>query len=140
MDAVATKNALLVFCSVAGSYVAQALGGWDASLKVLIAMMAADYITGVLVAAVWKKSAKSENGALDSRAGFKGLVKKGAILLIVWISVLLDEATGSVYIAIMVKIFFIGNEGLSLLEKFGLMGVPYPASRYFRSLRHVVSL
>lgn len=120
------KNMVLGAVAVAGSFVANALGGWDAALKVLVAFMAADYITGVLVAALWQRSNKSETGALDSKAGFKGLCKKGMILLLVWLGVLLDNAMGAAYIRTAVVLFFIGNEGLSLLENLGLMGVPFP--------------
>lgn len=114
--------------AVAGSALANALGGWDAGLKVLVALMVADYITGVLVAALWQRSNKSETGALDSKAGFKGICKKGMILLLVWLGVLLDQAMGAAYIRTAVVLFFIGNEGLSLLENLGLMGVPFPAT------------
>ncbi len=48
------------------------------------------------------------------------------IILIVWIAVLLDNALGANYVRIAVILFFIGNEGISLLENVGLMGVPYP--------------
>ena len=76
---------------------------------------------------MWKKSNKSETGALDSKAGFKGLLKKGIILLLVWLGVLLDNALGVTYIRTAVVLFFIGNEGISLLENLGLMGVPFPS-------------
>ena len=49
------------------------------------------------------------------------------ILLLVWIGVLLDKALGAAYVRTAVILFFVGNEGLSLLENLGLMGVPYPA-------------
>ena len=127
MDANAIKNGVLAAFAFIGSFVANALGGWDAAMQVLVALMVADYITGVLVAAVWQRSNKSATGALDSKAGFKGLLKKGMILLLVWIGVLLDAATGANYIRTAVVLFFIGNEGISLLENLGLMGVPYPA-------------
>lgn len=127
MDANVIKNGILAGLAVFGSFAANALGGWDASLQVLIAMMVADYITGVLVAAVWHKSSKSSSGTLNSVSGFKGLLKKCAILALVWIGVLLDNATGANYIRTAVVLFFIGNEGISLLENLGLMGVPYPA-------------
>lgn len=126
MDANVIKNGILAGLAVFGSFAANALGGWDASLQVLIALMVADYITGVLVAAVWHKSTKSQSGALDSKAGFKGILKKGMILVLVWLGVLLDRATGANYIRTAVVLFFIGNEGISLLENLGLMGVPYP--------------
>lgn len=127
MDAVHIKNGVLAALAAVGTFVAHALGGWDAAMQILIALMAADYLTGVLVAAVWKKSNKSETGALDSKAGFKGLLKKGMILLLVWLGVLLDNAMGASYIRTAVVLFFVGNEGLSLLENLGLMGVPFPA-------------
>ena len=127
MDANVIKNGVLAWLSVIGSFAANALGGWDASLQVLIALMVADYITGVLVAAVWHKSSKSSSGTLNSVAGFKGILKKCAILLLVWIGVLLDQAIGSAYARTAVVLFFVGNEGISLLENLGLMGVPFPA-------------
>lgn len=127
MDANAIKNGILAGFSVIGSFAANALGGWDASLQVLIALMVTDYITGVLVAAVWHKSSKSSSGTLNSVAGFKGILKKCAILLLVWIGVLLDQALGSAYARTAVVLFFVGNEGISLLENLGLMGVPFPA-------------
>lgn len=127
MDANAIKNGVLAAFAFIGSFVANALGGWDASMQVLVALMVADYITGVLVAAVWHRSTKSQSGALDSKAGFKGILKKGMILVLVWLGVLLDAATGANYIRTAVVLFFIGNEGISLLENLGLMGVPYPA-------------
>ena len=126
MDANVIKNGILAGLAVFGSFAANALGGWDASLQVLIALMVADYLTGVLVAAVWHKSSKSSSGTLHSVAGFKGILKKCMILLLVWIGVLLDNATGANYIRMAVILFFIGNEGISLLENLGLMGVPYP--------------
>ena len=61
------------------------------ALKVLICFMALDYATGWLVAAIWHKSAKSKTGALDSKAGYKGLVKKGVMLALVWMAALLDR-------------------------------------------------
>lgn len=127
MDAVHIKNSVLAALAAVGTFVAHALGGWDAAMQVLVALMAADYLTGILVAAVWQRSNKSATGALDSKAGFKGLLKKGMIMLLVWLGVLLDNALGAAYIRTAIIIFFIGNEGLSLLENLGLMGVPFPA-------------
>ena len=127
MSAVQIKNSVLAALAAVGTFVSHALGGWDAIMQVLVALMVADYLTGILVAAVWHRSNKSATGALDSKAGFKGLLKKGMILLLVWLGVLLDSAMGATYIRTAVILFFIGNEGLSLLENLGLMGVPVPA-------------
>lgn len=123
----ALKNWGLVTWAALGSLVANTLGGWTADMKVLVFMMGADYLTGILVAALWQRSDKSKTGALDSKAGFRGLCKKGVILLLVWLGVLLDEALGVSYVRTAVILFFLGNEGLSLLENIGLMGVPFPA-------------
>ena len=127
MDAVTIKNAVLCFFAATGSVIANALGGLDSALRVLVAMMVADYVTGVLVALIWHKSNKTDDGTLSSKAGFKGLCKKGVIILIVWLAVLLDDAMGADYVRTAVILFFIGNEGLSLFENVGLMGMPYPA-------------
>ena len=120
------KNAVLAALAAFGTFVANALGGWDAALQVLIGLMAADYVTGLIVAGVFKRSGKSETGALESRAGFKGLVRKCMILMLVWVATMLDCLTGAAYIRTAVCLFFIGNEGLSILENTALMGVPYP--------------
>ena len=126
MENTALKNGVLAVLATVGGAVANALGGWDVLLKVLLGMMAADYITGLLIAAVWKKSNKSESGTLDSKASFRGLVKKSMVLLLVYVAVLLDAAVSTHYIRSAVIIFYIGNEGLSLLENLCVMGVPHP--------------
>ena len=127
MDAVHIKNCVLAAFAAVGTVAAQALGGWDAAMQVLVALMAADYLTGVLVAAVWQRSRKTESGALDSKAGAQLLpfdrYRERRDLL----GVLLDNALGETYIRMAVMLFFVGNEGLSLLENLGLMGVPFPA-------------
>ena len=112
------KDAALALAAMAGSALSAALGGWDAALQTLLVCMALDYLSGVVVAGVFKRSDKSGDGALDSRAGFRGLCKKGAELALVLVG---DWARMAVIL------FFIGNEGLSILENLGLMGVPYPA-------------
>lgn len=125
-NALQIKNAVLGALALVGSTLVHALGGWDVTLKVLIGFMAADYITGILVAAVWHKSNKSENGALESNACWKGLLKKMVILLIVWLGAMLDRVAGSDFVRTAVCLFYIGNEGLSILENSVIMGVPWP--------------
>ena len=92
----------------------------------LLIFMTADYITGLLVAGVFHASPKSETGALESKAGFKGLVRKGMTLLFVLIACRLDMILGVNYIRDAVCIAFIVNELISLVENGGLMGVPIP--------------
>lgn len=120
------KNTAFAVLTAVGGTVAGYLGGWDAALQTLIAAMAVDYITGLAVAGVFKKSQKTGSGTLSSRAGFRGLVQKDCVLLLVFLAVLLDRFAGTDAARPAVCWFFIANEGLSILENFGLMGVPYP--------------
>lgn len=98
------------------------------ALETLLILMAADWITGgILLPAVFGKSPKSPNGALESRAGWKGLCRKGMTLFYILIAARLDRLLGMDYIRNAVCIGFIANELLSIVENAGLMGVPLPA-------------
>jgi len=120
------KNWILTVCGAVGSAVAAAFGGWTAALTTLVIFMGVDYLTGFIVAGVFHASPKSETGALESRAGFKGLCRKGLILVLVLISHRLDMIFGGNYIKDGVCIAFIANELISIVENAGLMGVPIP--------------
>lgn len=109
-----------------GGFISAAFGGWTSAMTTLIIFMAIDYITGLLVAGVFKKSKKTKNGALESRAGFKGLCRKGVMLLIVLVACRLDIELSTTYIRDAVCIAFIANETISIIENAGLMGVPIP--------------
>jgi len=95
-------------------------------LEILLIFMIADYISGLIVAGVFKKSKKTETGALESKAGWKGLCRKGMTLLYVLIAAQVDRIAGTDVVRNAVAIGFMCNEGLSLIENGGLMGVPYP--------------
>ena len=86
----------------------------------LIAFMATDYITGVVVAAI--------NKQLSSEVGFKGLAKKLMILVFVSLGHIADmyvlDATPVAMSAVM--LFYIANEGLSIIENAGNLGLPVP--------------
>lgn len=120
------KSLILTCIGTIGSGIAALFGGWTSAMTTLIIFMVIDYITGLIVAGVFKKSGKSENGALESRAGFKGLCRKGMILLILLVACRLDLALGTTYIKDAVCIAFVANETLSIVENAGLMGVPIP--------------
>ncbi len=111
---------------IVGSTVAAAFGGWDAAMITLISMMVIDYLTGVLVAGVFHNSPKTENGTLESKAGWKGLCRKGMTLLIVLVAARLDIILGTGFIRDAVIIGYIANETISIIENAGLMGVPIP--------------
>jgi toxin secretion/phage lysis holin len=118
------KHTLLAIVGIIGSMISNLLGGWDMALQTLIIFMAVDYITGLVVAGVFKKSTKSESGALESKAGYKGLAKKGMTLLIVLVATRLDLIIGSNFIRDAVIIGYIVNEAVSIIENAGLMGLP----------------
>lgn len=112
---------------VVGSGIAAAFGGWDQALVTLVIFMAIDYVSGLIVAGVFHNSKKTKTGALESRAGWKGLCRKGVTLLFVLIAYRLDLALGLNYIRDAVIIGFIANELISIVENAGLMGIPLPA-------------
>lgn len=121
------KESLCAAVGVAGSFIAGLFGGWDAALQTLIIFMAIDYASGLVVAGVFHKSGKTESGTLESKAGWKGLCKKGMTLLFVLIAARLDIIIGSNYIRDAVCIGFIANELISITENAGLMGIPLPS-------------
>lgn len=112
--------------STAGALIADALGGWDTGLQTLVALMAVDYVTGVLCALVWKKSPKTTDGAFESKTSFKGLLRKMTVLLCVLVACRVDGYTGTDLARNAVILFFIVNDGLSIVENLGIMGVPIP--------------
>lgn len=120
------KTTIITGVGVCGSLVASLFGGWSEAMTTLFIFMTLDYITGLVVAGVFHKSPKSENGALESKAGWKGLCRKGMILLFVLVGHRLDLAIGASYIKDAVCIAFIANELISLIENAALMGVPIP--------------
>jgi len=104
--------------AVIGTIFARALGGWDVALRVLVAMIVLDYITGVVIAILDKK--------LSSEIGFRGLFKKMMIFALVYLAVLIDQATSTDIIRTITIMFYIANEGISVLENSTKLGVPYP--------------
>lgn len=122
------KEMILTVLGCVGAAFAGIFGGWSAGLTTLLIFMGIDYLTGLIVAGVFHRSPKSEGGALESRAGWKGLVRKGMTLLIVLIACRLDILLGVNYIRDAVVIAFVVNETLSIIENAGLMGVPVPAT------------
>lgn len=120
------KDIIFSFTGLIGSVITTSLGGWTAGMTTLIIFMAIDYLSGLIVAGVFKASPKSETGALESRVGFKGLCRKGMALLVVLVAHRLDLMTGSNYIRDAAIIGFSVNELLSIIENAGLMGLPLP--------------
>ena len=109
----------LIFTAV-GGWLGYFLGGCDGLLYALIAFVVIDYITGVMCAIIDKK--------LSSAVGFKGIFRKVLIFLLVGIANIIDVqviGTGAV-LRTAVIFFYISNEGVSLLENAGYLGLPIP--------------
>lgn len=120
------KQGIITISGVVGGIISALFGGWDAAMTTLILFMGIDYLTGLIVAGIFKKSGKSENGALESRAGLKGLCKKATMLLIVLVAVRLDMLSGTEFLKDATIIALVANETLSIMENAGLMGVKWP--------------
>ena len=109
----------LIFTAI-GGWLGYFLGGCDGLLIALVVFVAADYITGVMCAVADKK--------LSSEVGFKGICRKVLIFILVGIANILDVqviGTGSV-LRTAVIFFYLSNEGVSLLENAGYLGLPIP--------------
>ena len=120
------KSFICTALGAIGAGIAAAFGGWSAALTTLIIFMAIDYISGLILAGVFHRSSKSESGALESKAGWKGLCRKGLTLLIVVVASRLDVMLGTTFVKDAVCIAYICNEAISILENAGMMGVPIP--------------
>ncbi len=104
------------FCGVA---VARFLGGWDMGLQVLVLFMVMDYLTGI--------SRAYKDKELSSAVGIDGILKKMMILFIVAVAVGIDNVTGANGIIRQASIwFYIGMEGISIMENAARIGVPIP--------------
>ncbi len=121
------KYGICTAIGAVGGLIAGLFGGWDEGLITLVIFMAIDYVSGLLVAGVFRRSPKTETGALESRAGWKGLCRKCMTLLGVLVACRLDLMIGTNYIRDAVVIGFVVNETISIIENAGLMGVQFPA-------------
>lgn len=109
----------LIFTAI-GGWLGYFLGGCDGLLYALVVFVVVDYITGVMCAI--------NDKTLSSAVGFKGICRKVLIFLLVGIANILDVQVigiGSV-LRTAVIFFYISNEGISLLENAGHLGLPIP--------------
>ena len=116
-------NMIQFIFTAIGGWLGYFLGGCDGLLYALVLFAVADYITGVMCAVSDKK--------LSSSVGFKGICRKVIIFMLVGIAHMIDVniiATGSV-LRTAVIFFYLSNEGVSLLENAGHLGLPIPEKR-----------
>lgn len=106
------------YIAVIGGIIAGWFGGCDMILKALICFVCVDYLTGTVRAIKERK--------LNSRTGFIGLLKKALIFTVVLLAHTLDEVTGAGALRSMAVMFYISNEGISIIENLSKIGVPFP--------------
>lgn len=106
--------------AISGTVISAYLGGWDIALKVLISLMIVDYMTGFLGAI--------KQHRVDSEVMFWGGVRKGIILAVIAISVMLDQLVGNPepILRTLAIYFYVSREGVSVVENLGILGVPLP--------------
>ena len=115
-----------MMCTILGILAASGVklfGGWTPTLNIVLILMGIDLAAGFLVAAVFKKSPKSESGAASSSAMLKGICKKIMMIFLLAVAHQLDVALGVDYIMLAATYGFIANEALSIVENAGLMGI-----------------
>ena len=114
-----TWETILRALATAGGFIAGLYGGWDGLMTVLVIFM---------VVALTGKSDKTEGGHFLSSVAFMGLLKKATIMLVVLLAVQLDKAVGDAAAMFQTAavFFYLANEGLSIIENCGLLGVPVP--------------
>lgn len=120
------KAILCTALGTVGAGVAALFGGWTEDMVTLIIVMSIDFILGLLIAAIFNKSPKSESGRVSSKSCFLGLCKKCTMLLFVLAAHRLDISLGTDYIKPAAVIAFIVNELISIVENAGLIGIPMP--------------
>jgi toxin secretion/phage lysis holin len=117
MDKIIEKFGLIF--AGAGTLLTWAFGIWEKGVQVLFCCMVLDYLMG------WMCGSKEEN--LSSEIGFNGLKKKFTVIIILILAVMVDRLLGQGWVfRTLVIWFYIGMEGLSILENAVRLGVPFP--------------
>lgn len=113
-------NVLKTTVATIGTGLTWLFGAWDTPLGILVLFITLDYTTGVIRGYV--------NKELSSDVGLKGIARKAVIFIVLIVAVSLDRLmnTGSWVFRTLVCYFYIANEGLSLIENCGALGLPIP--------------
>lgn len=111
-------NWISIVLGIVGGYISHWLGGWDVLLRTIVFLAILDYITGVIKGIYLKK--------LSSETGFKGLLKKIVMFIVIAVAFVIQELIGeTIPLREVVIMFYIANEGISLLENAAIF-VPIP--------------
>ena len=120
------KHTVLTIIGSIGSFASYLFGGFDKLLIALVIFMIIDFLSGLILAIVFKNSSKTKNGRVSSEAGIRGLAKKIFILFLVTVATQLDLVLDTSIVRDGVIIAFISMEGISILENATLSGLPVP--------------
>lgn len=116
-------NAFSLSSACAGGIISFFVGSVDLPLRLLLGIIVIDYITGLIAAA--------SLGGLNSEIGFKGIMRKVIILLLVCVGHMLDMILGtSNMLRDGIVFFYFANEALSIIENACVLGVPVPQKIY----------
>lgn len=123
-------NWFSVIIGIVGGFLAKLLGGYDMLLRAMILLVVFDYISGFIKGIYLKE--------LSSDIGFKGILKKVTIFIVIALSVVVQELVGNaVAVREIVIMFFICNEALSLLENAAVLTpIPAPLKNVLLQLRN----
>ena len=111
-------NLISLLIGIAGGVLAHYMGGWDRLLRTILFLAVCDYVTGCIKAIYMKR--------LSSEIGFKGLLKKIVMFIVIAVSYIIQELIGgAIPLREVVIMFYIANEGISLLENAAIF-VPIP--------------
>ncbi|SMG58181.1 phage holin family protein [Paenibacillus aquistagni] len=115
------ENGIGLIVATVGTIGTAYLGGWDIALRILVFCMIADYVTGVLGAI--------RTRTLNSEVMFWGGIRKAIIFVVIALAVMLDEYVGdqSPIFRTLAMYFYVGREGISIVENLGVLNVPLPS-------------
>lgn len=109
------------------AFITALYGSVNDELKTLLILILIDIICGLITAAIFKRSPKTESGGLSSNEMRKGVYKKIGILLIVAVAHQIDVTLHINYIMYACEVALIAEEILSIIESAGLIGIPIPS-------------
>ena len=112
------SQGIKILLATLGGVITHRLGGWDVMLEMLVVLSVLDILTGVILAVAQHQ--------LSSDAAWRGFAKKLGIYIMVAVSVALDNLLGTTSLRGVAIGFFIGVEGISIIENWGNFGLPMP--------------
>ena len=125
-----SKFSISAAVGVVSAFGAYIFGEWSNDVFALIILMIIDFIMGILLAIVFRKSSKSKKGGLSSTAAWKGIAKKTCTLLLVAVAYQADILLSTAYIRPTVVGALCASEIISIVENAAKMGIlPEPVQK-----------